>query len=159
MRVLGLDPSSSKSGFAIVEDGYPVAIGLWKPTSREKSLSEKLISWGNFAKALILFSDIDMVAIEECGPQRNPVVFRALVRFEAVATYETARAGKILLLHKVSEARKIAVGKGNAPKADVFYEMKRRYPQFDWPHIDKGGDDQSDALAMALAAPRLAERR
>lgn len=159
MRVLGLDPSSSKSGWCLVLDGVPEKLGVWKPPPRLKSQPDKLVAWGKFVRSLLVFTRPDMVVIEECAPHRNPQTFRALVRFENVATYETKLAGRIVLLHRVSEARAIVVEKGNAKKEDVFYEMKRRYPDFEWCAIDKGGDDQSDALVMALAAPSLAERR
>lgn len=158
MRVLGLDPSSSKSGIALVVDGVPELLDVWKGKTNDSQMT-KLIQWADQVRAVLTFARPDLVVIEECGPHRNPQTFRALVRFEAVASYEVKRAGMILILHKVSEARKIVMGKGNAPKEEVFREMKRRYPDFEWRHVDKGGDDQSDALAMALAGPQLAERR
>lgn len=157
MRVLGLDPSSSKCGEALVIDGVPAWIDVWKPKDSSQVL--KMIEWGDHVRALIAFNAPDLVVVEECAPHRNAMVFRALVRFEAVASYETKRAGVVLLLHRVSEARKIAAGKGNAPKDEVFRQMRAAYPQFSWRPIDKGGDDQSDALVMALAGPQLAERR
>lgn len=124
-----------------------------------KTQVDRLVGWADAVRALLVFEQPDMVVIEECAPHRNPQTFRALIRFEAVASYEVKRAGAILLLHRVSEARSYVVGNGTMKKEDVFYEVKRRYPDLDWKPIDKGGDDQSDALVMALAAPKLAERR
>ncbi len=142
----------------MVVDGTPAWVSVWKPVASH-SQPEKMIAWGDHVRQLLAFNSPDLVVVEECAPHRNPQTFRALVRFEAVASYEVKRAGAVLLLHRVSEARKIATGKGNAPKEWVFRHMKESYPGLTWCAIDKGGDDQSDALVMALAGPRLAERR
>ena len=161
MRILGLDPASTKSGYCVCEDGEPIAsqTGVWKPKKADAHQLVRLVEWGDFVRSLLTYGDIDIVCVEECAPQRNAMTFRALVRFEAVASYETKRAGKILIVHRVSEARKIIMGAGNAKKEDVFHAMKDKYPEIAWPAIDKGGDDISDSIAMAQAAPQLAERR
>lgn len=121
---------------------------------------DRLVAWADCVRSLLAFYNPDLVVVEECAPHRNPQTFRALVRFEAVASYEARRrGGVVLILHRVSEARSIVLGDGRMAKEDAFREAKRRYPDLDWLPINRGGDDQSDALVMGLAGPRLAERR
>ena len=67
----------------------------------------------------------------------------------------------------VMAVREVAFGDGKTGKVTAYHKMKEAYPQFEWPENDetpgkegeKGGNDMSDALAMAIAGPRLADRR
>lgn len=156
---MGIDAAGSKSGFSIVQDGVPQRIGVWKPKRKDDPQPGRLIEWGDAVRSLLVFEAPDVVVVEECAPHRNPMTFRSLVRFENVASYETTRYGAVLVLHRVSEARKIVLGAGNVKKEDAFKIMKQRFPDLGWVRQTSGGDDQSDALVMALAAPRLMERR
>jgi Holliday junction resolvasome RuvABC endonuclease subunit len=159
MRVLGLDGSTTKSGFGLVVDGIPEACGLWKPPSKLKLQEEKIDFMADQARAMIAFTRPDLVVIEECGPQRNAKVFRALVRVEAVMGREARQAGCDVLLVMVKAVREVAMGDGKMGKETVYEKLCALYPQFDWKEVDKGGDDMSDALAMGIAGPRLRDRR
>lgn len=159
MRVLGLDGSTTKSGFALVVDDVPEACGLWKPPSKLKVQSEKVDFMGDQARAMIAFTRPDLVVIEECGPQRNANTFRALVRVEAVMAREARQAGCDVLLVMVKAVREVAMGSGKMGKETVYAKLREMYPQFGWKEVDKGGDDMSDALAMGIAGPRLRDRR
>lgn len=159
MRVLGIDASSAKCGYALTFDGVPELVSVWKPPSKAKTQLDKLVLWGDQVRALILFAQPDLVVIEECGPQRNAKTMRSLVRFEAIATYEAVRAGRDVLLVMVKAVREVAMGDGKMGKETVYKKLVERYPQFAWKAFDKGGNDMSDALANALAGPKLADRR
>lgn len=159
MKTLAFDASTSKTGYAIVVDGVPVLCRVWKPPSKLKRQHEKITALGQFAKALILFEQPDLVVIEECGPQRNAATFRALVRAEAVVGYESASAGIDTLLVMVKSVREVAMGDGKMGKETVYAKLSEQWPEFDWKPVDKGGDDMSDALAMALAGEKLRDRR
>lgn len=159
MRVLGLDLSTAKSGYALVVDGVPELCGLWKAPSKLKRQEEKVDFMADQARAFVTFVRPDLVLIEECGPQRNAKTFRALVRVEATCAREARQLGADVLLVMVKSAREVAMGDGKMGKETVFAKLSALYPQFKWPQVDKGGDDMSDALAMSLAGPRLAERR
>lgn len=159
MKTLAFDASTTKTGFAIVVDGTPTNVGVWKTPTKHKLQSEKILALGQFAKALVMFEQPDLVVIEECGPQRNIKVVRALVRAEAVCAYESALAGCDVLLVMVKAVREVAMGNGKMGKETVYAKLSEQYPDFEWAPIAKGGDDMSDALAMALAGERLRERR
>lgn len=159
MKTLAFDASTSKTGYAIVVDGAPVLCRVWKPPTKLKRQHERITALGQFAKALIMFEQPDLVVIEECGPTRNSKVFRALVRAEAVVGYEADLAGKDVLLVMVKAVREVAMGDGKMGKETVYAKLSQQWPEFDWKPIDKGGDDMSDALAMALAGEQLRDRR
>lgn len=159
MRTLGIDAAISKSGYALTVDGIPQLCGMWKPPSKLKLQSDKLVAWGSFVRAIVLYTTPDLVVIEECGPQRNAKVFRALVRAECVAAYESRLAGKDVLLVMVKAVREVAMGDGKMGKETVFAKLSEQYSQFEWLPFDKGGNDMSDALAMSLAGEKLMDRR
>lgn len=162
MRILGIDASTSKTGYALVVDGVPEACGLWKPSSKLKKQHEKIEFMGNQAHQMVLFTQPDLVVIEECGPQRNAKTFRALVRTEAIVAHECRKAGAPVLLVMVKAAREVGMGDGKMGKITVYEKMKSAHPQFDWPVNDpegeKGGNDMSDALVMGLAGEKLLDR-
>jgi Holliday junction resolvasome RuvABC endonuclease subunit len=163
MRVLSLDGSTTKTGFALVVDGVPEACGLWKAPSKLKKQEQKIDFMAAQARSMIAFTQPDVVAIEECGPQRNAKTFRALVRVEAILSYEARCAGVDTLLVMVKAAREAAMGDGKMGKVTVYEKLKALYPQFAWPENDpdgeKGGNDMSDSLAQGLATPKLLDRR
>lgn len=161
MRVLGLDPSTSKTGWAIVQDGDPVKIGLWKPKAKIKKQGDKLQFIGEQLKAVLPFIAPDLIVIEECGrpPRGNVDIMRKLVRAEAICGYEAWQLGYEPMLVAVTAVRKELTGKGNATKELVYNTLRECYPGLPWMEFDKGGNDQSDALAMALAGPALADRK
>lgn len=159
MRVLGIDPSTVKTGWAVVTDGVPDGIGLIKAPSRLKKQEEKVDYMADNVRGMVAFAQPDLVVIEECGPQRNAKTFRALVRVEATISREARKLHVPVLLVMVKAVREVAMGDGKMGKETVFAKLSSRYIQFEWLPLDKGGDDQSDALAMAIAGPQLAERK
>lgn len=159
MLVLGIDASTTKTGYALVRDGVPEACGLWKPPTKLKSQHERIAFMGTNAYAMTLYAKPDLVVVEECGPQRNAKVFRALVRAEAIVAHECRKAGaEHVLLVMVKAVREVAMGDGKMGKETVYAKLSESYSQFEWLPVDKGGDDMSDALAMGLAGPKLLDR-
>ena len=164
MQVLALDASTSKTGWAVVRfDGsahYHIdGVGLIKPPSKLKKQNEKLLYLHDAVVSLLTFKSIDMVVIEECGPQRNAKTFRALVRAEDRCHHAADTLGIETMLVMVKAVREVTFGDGKTGKETAYAKLVERHPEIEWLPIDKGGDDMSDALAMALAAPRLAARR
>lgn len=159
MRVLGLDLSTAKSGYGLGTDGGLDLVGLWKPPAKIKTQEAKIDFMTDHAKALMFFERPDIVVIEVCAPQRNAETFRALVRVEATVSREARQLGLDVLLVRVSAVREAAMGDGKMGKETVYRKIVEQYPQFDWKPIDKGGDDMTDAAAMVIAGPRLADRR
>lgn len=161
MKVLGLDGSTTSSGYALTVDGVPELCGRWKPPSKIKTQREKVRFMGQQAKSLMTFTRPDLVVIEECGrpPKGNVKVMRALVRVEAVFDYEAGILDIDGLLVAVSAVRGILFDDDKMGKETVYARLSEVYPQFDWLDFGKGGDDMSDALAMSLVGPKLRDRR
>lgn len=171
MKVLALDASVTKTGWAVTHfagsDGQPDGtgllvppkVGLIKPPSKLKKQNEKLLHLYKSVEALITFERPEMIVIEECGPQRNAKVFRALVRAEDRCQHAADMHNIEVMLVMVKAVREVTFGDGKTGKSTAYAKMVERWPDFAWLPEEKGGDDMSDALAMALAAPRLAARR
>jgi Holliday junction resolvasome RuvABC endonuclease subunit len=162
MRVLGIDASTTKTGYALASGGAPEACGLWKPPSKLKQQHERIEWTAAQAHQFVLFTRPDLVVIEECGPTKNTKTFRALVRAESIVAHECRKAGAQVLLVMVKAAREAALDDGKLGKIHIYEMMKAQYPQYAWPENDpegeKGGNDMSDALVMALGGEKLLSR-
>lgn len=159
MRVLGLDLSTAKSGWSIGTDQTIESVGLWKPPAKIKSQEEKIDFMTDRARSLMFFERPDLVVIEVCAPQRNAETFRALVRVEATVSREARMLGIDVLLARVSAVRKVTFNDGDVGKETAYRKITEMFPQFEWKPFGKGGDDMTDAAAMVIAGPRLADRR
>lgn len=168
MRIVAFDPSTAKTGWALSVDGVVEQCGIFKAPNRLKTQAEKVDFMGASVAAALPFLMPDLVVIEECAPTKNTKTLRALVRAEAiVAHYSRLYGADVVLTTGPSASRSIVFEEPKVGKVTAYFKIKAAYPQFDWPENDeapgregeKGGNDMSDAIVMALAGPQLANRR
>jgi Holliday junction resolvasome RuvABC endonuclease subunit len=65
--------------------------------------------------------------------------------------------GLVVIETRATSARKAALGNGGLAKDKVWEIMRKRYPELFAPKT-RGGLDECDALVLALAGERVAER-
>lgn len=161
-RDIGYDPSSNCAGIALAVGGVPEYIGIWKPSKKTLKPAQKLIEWNGYCRMTFTMLKPDRAVMEVIRVSTSHDTTRSLSRFEAVFIINAAYAGiSTVLEHQVGQARSafFGEGKGNTPKLDAYTWMVEHYPNLAWLPADEGGMDQSDALVMALAYDRLAERK
>lgn len=163
MRTLGLDPASNCAGLALVADGVPEYIGVWKPSKKSLRPDQKLVEWDDHCRMTFQMLRPDRAVMEVIRVSTSHDTTRSLSRFESAFIINAARYGvtEQVLEHQVGQARAafFGEGKGNTPKQDAYAWMVKHYPELPWLPAEEGGMDQSDALVMALAYDKLLERK
>lgn len=162
--VIGIDPSSTSLGWAYVDNGRPIAIGVWVPKPKSAKPRERLGQCHDFLHALFAMYSPDEICMEVIRVSTSHDTTRALSRIES-AVLLAARAHGITAIHEhqVGEARAAVFSNGNIAKLDAHNVMRQTYPYLDWLSAMSGksdgpGLDQSDALVAALAHEKLALR-
>lgn len=156
MRTVGIDPSSSCSGVALLDGDALVLTDAWK-RPKSGSSPERLKLYFDWLTFWLLVNKPDVAAIEFLSVERNAQTTRVVSHYQAASAIACKRQGLIVVEGRVSSARKIALGNGGLAKKDAFIAVKGLFPDHDFGHFDKGGSDKADAVVMALAASTLAE--
>ena len=158
MRVLGIDPSSTCCGVAIVDRGGLVDTSAWdkKPSL---SAAANLYDYYLWQCAYIRSMTPDMACVEFLSVSRNMDSVRAVSHFQAAAVLACKSEGNMLVVEaRVTSARKVVLGRGNLSKEEAWKIVRERFPEHKFRRADKGGMDEADALVLALAGPAIAER-
>lgn len=150
MRILGIDPGTRVTGYAIIEverDSEHVElleIGECKLTL-EDTMPKKVMRFYKFFKKAIHQKQIDVLAIETPFMGRNAKTFLKLGCLKGILYllgYECT-----IFEFSPPEVKKIVGGKGNLSKKELANEVKKYVPLF-----EVKSTDVSDALAVALSA-------
>jgi Holliday junction resolvasome RuvABC endonuclease subunit len=150
--VLGLDVSSTSTGFAVVKNGRWLRtsgrFGMIKPP--KGNLAEKLHYFRTALLELVSNINPDLVVIEDVFAARNIGTTKLLSRFSGVAL-ETCYAvtHNEPLIVETTKARKMFALPG---KEEAFAYVKARY-KLDWEF--KTMNDVSDALVLALYGNKI----
>jgi Holliday junction resolvasome RuvABC endonuclease subunit len=160
MRVGGVDPSSTSAGFAVVENGKVLFTDVWVPSSKHLSSHQKLYEYSEYLKLLLKAWQLDMLVIELVAVSRNIGTVRLLARYEGAAILAAKELNIMVKEHRVMQARAIVFGHGDISKRDAYKQIVSDHPyhSFRKPTKGQGGEDETDAVAMALAGPGLVEK-
>lgn len=146
---LGIDASSSKTGWAVVNDaGDLLAFGeidLAKCKTKKKPLEYLLVIY-NSITTLCEEHKPNQVCIEEIF-NRNVSTFRTLARVRGVIELACIQSGidSIIVLN-ASHMRKSVLGDGKLDKVQICTIFEKRYSR----PLATEGYDQSDAILVAL---------
>lgn len=115
----------------------------------------------NWLKMHVVFSHPHMAVIEmsafSTGAKGNFQAAQAVAFYQAISAVCCKLSGLVVVETRVSSARKAALGNGGLSKDAVWDIMKKRYDGLFAPKT-RGGLDECDALVLALAGERVAER-
>jgi len=149
MRILGIDPGSETTGWAVLEtEGRRhvlVEYGTLKASTRER-FSARLLKISNGIEQLITKFHPDVMSIEETFFAVNVKSALKLGQARGVALVAAERAGLEIHEYSARLVKQTVVGYGNAEKHQV-QEMVRillSLPSTPQPH------DAADAIAIAL---------
>jgi crossover junction endodeoxyribonuclease RuvC len=149
MRVLGIDPGSTVTGFGIVEqcdDGYTHVDSGVVRTRANNPLAGRLYRLHEGIVEVIREGRPDAVAIEDVFVARNSRAALVLGQARGVVLLAAAQAGLPVCDYAPRQVKQALVGYGQADKAQVA-EMVRRLLALPAPPAPV---DASDALAIAL---------
>jgi crossover junction endodeoxyribonuclease RuvC len=149
MITLGLDASSSKSGWAVVNDtGELIACGeieLSKFHTKRKPLEYLLVTYNKIISLCEEYKP-DQVCIEEIY-HRNVSTFRTLARVRGVIELACIQSGiDTVMALNASHIRKTVLGSGKLDKVEICSIFEERYSK----PLATVGYDQSDAILVAL---------
>lgn len=149
MRILGIDPSLTSTGCALVDPDDRLVVETWtvasRPPTHPITLSKRLRRLDSIADSILAVDDVGLVLIEapaydsRTGHQheRSGLWWRLVERFEVRGVHVAEIT--------TGTVKKYATGKGNATKGAVIDAAARRFP-----HVETGGDDnQADGLWLA----------
>lgn len=148
MRILGLDPSLSSTGWGIVEIENNrlryVADGFIK-TNTKDSLPERLAVIHNTLNEIIKVYHPDEAAIEQVFLNENPMSTIKLGMARGVVILAPALFGLPITEYEPTKVKKALVGVGRAEKSQVETMVKVLLPG-----CKPKNNDSSDALAIAI---------
>lgn len=156
MKIVGIDPSSTCCGLALMEDGRLLRTDAWK-RPKKGSAPERLLDCFVYMVAWIIVNRPDMAAIEFLSVERNAKTTRVVSHYQATCTLACKQQGLIVIEGRVSSARAIALGNGGLSKENAYEEVRKRFPDHNFGR-DDARMDRTDATVLAMAGPALAER-
>ncbi len=148
MRVVGIDPGLTATGYGVVEQSgnrmTPLAWGVIR--SHETALAERLREIHLKLKELISDQQPDLVAVEEIFLARNPRSALLLGHARGVALLTAGLCGCQVREYPANSVKQAVAGRGGASKTQVEYMVFRLLGMSE----QKMLPDASDALAVAI---------
>ncbi|RME82017.1 MAG: crossover junction endodeoxyribonuclease RuvC [Zetaproteobacteria bacterium] len=156
MRILGLDPGSQKTGFAVLDvlggTHRAARFGVWRPRGRTRA--ERLAMLAESLAALIAETRPMLAAVEEPFVARNARSALALGEARGALLAECARAKVPVRGFAPSAVKQAITGYGRADKAQIQFMVQRLLGLARAP-----AEDAADALAVAwCCAAHCAQR-
>lgn len=151
MRVLGVDPSSSTTGFSLLAEGELHWLSTW--SSPEKAnITQGLTSFREHLDQLGSLLRPDVVAVERLSVSWNLNTVRRICYVEGLALHWAAVSGCKIVHVNVSKARAgVFPGRGKLSKEQV-YKIVTAEVEWLWSGYKDGGGDQVDAYVLARYA-------
>jgi len=147
MRILGIDPGSTATGFGVVErrggDVLHVAHGVIRARSAE--LSARLDELHSAVRAVLEQHNPDAAAVEQVFVASSPRSALILGQARGAVLAALGAAGLAVREYTPSQVKQAVTGDGRASKAQV-QRMVRRLLELD----RSPASDAADALAVAL---------
>lgn len=156
MRILGLDPSLSCTGWGViqVEGSRLVHVANGEvPTDPKRPLAERLAALQARLSEVIAEHRPERAAAEEVFVNKNPQSTLKLAQARGAVLAACGVAGLPVSEHAAREVKRAVVGTGAAEKRQVQAMLAVLLPG-----ARIAGPDAADALAVAIAAAHLARR-
>ena len=144
MRVLGLDTSTTSTGYAIIDNGKLIDYGCIKPPNKLNTI-DRIIYIEKEVKEIIFKKEIEYVVIEELAIMRNGSTAKILAGLLYHLMIEFRKRELLTVLVRPSEARKGRItGKNRQElKQNAIYYVKSKYK------IKDVNDDIADSIILA----------
>ncbi|HBI25734.1 MAG: Crossover junction endodeoxyribonuclease RuvC [Candidatus Wolfebacteria bacterium GW2011_GWC2_39_22] len=148
MKILGIDPGTTRAGYGIIESqGNSITLldsGLLSVTAKETA--QRLVELANSYRELLRKTNPELVAFEKLFFAKNVKTGMDVAQARGVLLLVTAEAGIPFLELSPSEIKLHIAGNGSADKQAVATMVKR----ITGLKIITGPDDVTDAIAIAI---------
>jgi crossover junction endodeoxyribonuclease RuvC len=162
VKVLGIDPSSTCTGYALLDDEDLIETYTWGPEKNRGAAWNLAQFYARTHRAAVRFKieqGVNIAVIEFLTVSRNAKTTRVLSHYQAAAVIACKQAHMTVVEAGVRTARRLVLGNGGLAKEDAFAAVKKRYPDHKFKPKTRGGMDEADAVVLALAAEGLIEKR
>ncbi|MEK9186328.1 MAG: crossover junction endodeoxyribonuclease RuvC [Patescibacteria group bacterium] len=146
MKILGIDPGTTRIGFGAIENGADLKLvdyGILDISGKDKMLSMA----ESYAKLLKKFRP-DLVAVEKLFFAKNKKTALAVAESRGIILLKTKEVGVALVEYTPLQIKTALTGYGMSDKQAVAFMVKK----FLKINNLQGHDDASDALAVAITA-------
>ena len=152
-KMISIDSSTNKTGYAVWEDGKFVRSGLIDLSKSGKDMTSRLPEMMKQITTLLSEEKADLVYVEEMNVTRNAQVGRFLVRLQGAIQYWCAINDKWFETIQPTKWRKAIELKGKSRKRE---DMKQAAIE----HVDKEfglqvNDDEAEAICIGQAVLKL----
>ena len=144
MRILGIDSSTTATGYAILEDNKILLSGVIRPNNALNSI-ERIICIEKEISALYDKYKPDFIVIEEMVAFRNANAMRVLIGLIYHLVIEYTKKEALVVLARPSEWRKVCNIKGKGRKElkeNAIKHIQEKYNK-------KVTDDEAEAICIA----------
>jgi Holliday junction resolvasome RuvABC endonuclease subunit len=150
MKIMGIDISSSSTGWAVIEGDSLVEYGKVEP-HKKLSLAQKLCLFGTEINKLVLKHKPDEIAIEDVIQVSSVSVTKILSRFNGIAIAESYKyLQKDPPLYTPPEWKKTLDGcNGGSKKAEIQLSMCKKYSLLSVDRVKYYQDKIEKAKAIA----------
>lgn len=149
MRILGIDPGSTRIGYGLIESGSNLkALDFGLIEIKAKSISEKLLSLANQFAALLEKTKPDLAAVEKIYFTKNQKTIIEVAQARGIILFLILKNNIPLLEYNPREVKQAVTSYGLADKYAVAKMVCRILNIKEIPKID----DTTDALAIAITA-------
>ena len=148
MIVLGIDPGTRRTGYAVIEAGGDTVVLLASGalcTSPRSSFPERLREIYQGLLGIVARFRPDEIAIEDVFVKNNVRVALRMGHIRGVALLVAASQNVIIGEYSPGEIKQAIVGSGSASKEQVKFMVTALLKMVDIP-----SEDEADALAVAL---------
>lgn len=156
MRVLGIDPGLSSTGWGVIEaEGSKirhVAHGQCR-TSKGHLAERLLVIYHGLCDVIQEFAP-DVGAVEQTFVNSNGASTLKLGQARGIALLAPAAAGLSVSEYAPNAVKKAVVGVGHADKNQIAHMVKMQLPG-----VDIAGPDAADALAIAICHAHMMQTR
>lgn len=150
MRVLGLDTSTTSTGYAVLDNDKLISYGTIK-TPKKVDLIDKIIYIEEHIKQIIKAKKVEFIVIEDLAMTRSAATTKALSGLLYDLLVEFRKREILVVTARPSEWRKVCGIKGKKRdelKQSAIKFVKQRYK------IDVN-DDEADAIGIAKFGSEL----
>lgn len=150
-RIVGIDPSLTGTGIAIITDGQVALHTLTSKGAAGDTLAQRRLRISRLRRAIegVIYPGVDLLVIEAPAFSRTAghMHDRSGLWWMLV---DTALSSYVPVAEVTPTTRaRYATGKGNASKDAVLLAVARRYP-----HIEVGNNNEADALVLGAMGAR-----
>lgn len=144
MKVLGIDSSTTSTGYAVVDNDKLICYGSIKPNKKKDTIS-KIIEIEKELKDIIVKKEVEYIVIEDLAVTRNAGVTKMLAGLLYHLLIEFRKKEMLVITCRPSEWRSCCKIKGKERKElkeNTINYVKNKY------NI-KVNDDEADSICIA----------